>query len=133
MSAVMTKKTSAEDFNAPERVDQPPFRNLDKTLRRLKNIIDASASSYDSKEDDRDYTTRTTYEKEHKKRKRLDNSQCILLGTGNPKLYHIVPWNTNSKETQRARIHKYFPAVITLLFPRNCARGSTAYDQPRRS
>lgn len=62
--------------------------------------------------------------------KRLDNDRCIILGTGNPQICHIVPWSANSEESHRARMHKLFPAAISVLFPRDVSRDDVVYNRP---
>ncbi|KAK0729446.1 hypothetical protein B0H67DRAFT_677496, partial [Lasiosphaeris hirsuta] len=49
-------------------------------------------------------------------RKMLDRDHCIVLGTGSPKVCHIVSFSLNSKEEYRHKFRKYLGPAIFCIF-----------------
>ncbi|KAK0649779.1 hypothetical protein B0T16DRAFT_492336 [Cercophora newfieldiana] len=46
----------------------------------------------------------------------LDNYRCVVLGTGNPEICHIVPFSVNDKEKSRVDFRKYLAVAATCIY-----------------
>ncbi|KAK3358212.1 hypothetical protein B0T25DRAFT_178189 [Lasiosphaeria hispida] len=45
----------------------------------------------------------------------LDNHRCVVLGTGNPQICHIVPFSINDKEKSQVKFRKYLAMAATCI------------------
>ncbi|KAK3323824.1 hypothetical protein B0T19DRAFT_463706 [Cercophora scortea] len=46
----------------------------------------------------------------------LDNHRCIVLGTENPEICHIVPFSVNDDDKSRAQFEKYLVMAATCIY-----------------
>ena len=107
--SVMTK-TRNDDGEAFAGLAEPMIKKMQAEMRRVEQRSDGS---YDNKLN-KDEVTRDNNEKAE--RARLDKHRCVVLGTGNAEICHIIPFSANSKEEYRVRLRKYFGPVLPFMF-----------------
>ncbi|KAK0753546.1 hypothetical protein B0T18DRAFT_397130 [Schizothecium vesticola] len=87
-------------------------------LRAIKRRQDKSSDSYDDKKKkvlkpgvilDRDEDAKA-------ERRMLDQNRCVILGTGNPEVCHIVPFSIGSNEEHRRKFRDYLGPGISCIF-----------------
>lgn len=49
-------------------------------------------------------------------RRMLDQNRCVILGTGNPEVCHIVPFSIGSNEEHRCKFRDYIGPGISCIF-----------------
>jgi hypothetical protein len=108
-NSVMTKTRNDED-EAFAGLAEPMIKKMQAEMRRAEQRSDGS---YDNKLN-KDEVTRDNNEKAE--RARLDNHRCVVLGTGNAEICHIIPFSANSKDEYRVRFRKYFGSALPCMF-----------------
>ena len=53
---------------------------------------------------------------EKAERATLDDHRCVVLGTGNPEICHIIPLSVNDKEKSRVEFRKYLAVAATCIY-----------------
>ncbi|KAK3306111.1 uncharacterized protein B0T15DRAFT_218547 [Chaetomium strumarium] len=135
---VMTKNLSNYDSFLLD-LAEGRFQELDAQLHEIQRKQQSSSESYDDKKPQlspiKSKTSKTSKtskkslkleateksdqlirsQAEKAERAMLDNHRCVVLGTGNPEIFHIVPFSLNDNEKSRTHLNKYLAVAATLI------------------
>jgi len=129
----MTKKLSDSDEKLLS-LAKPSIQTLDARLLQIQRQKGPSSESYDDnkpklwqpnkskqslknkpdKEPAKLTPARSRAEKED--RLLLDDNRCVVLGTGNPEVCHIIPYSVNDSEESRVKFNQYIAVGAQSLY-----------------
>jgi len=115
---MVQKRNKADNFF--HKIAEPAAAQHESELRAKKRRRkDQSSESFEdrgSKKKKKSGEEINRGKQEKDERRLLDHTRCIILGTGNPEVCHIVPFSVNSKEDQQRKFKGYLGPAIFCIF-----------------
>jgi len=84
-----------------------------QSKKSKKSLKDEATDKSDKKKIDHDLIRAKA---EKAERATLDDYRCVVLGTGNPEICHIIPFSINDKEKSRVEFRKYLAVAATCIY-----------------